>query len=713
MAALHRYAILDTPPEPDFDDIARLLADSFEAPIAIVNLVASDRQWFKAEIGLGLRETSLDVSICAHALLRQGVMVVPDTRDDPRFASNPLVAAEGGLRFYAGAVLSTVAGLPIGTLCVLDRKPRPEGITPRQHFLLEVLARQVMSQLELRRAITRRDMRTEALRAETREREQAEAALKESQRRYQSLFDSIDAGFCVIQLEYDADGTAHDYRFLETNPAFAEQTGLHDAIGHPLRELAPDTARYWIDVFGGAPSTGLTIRLEEPTPTADGNWYEIHAFRIGAPEDRQVAVLSNQITARRRSELALRELNATLDARVTEAMAAREAAHEALRQSQKLEAIGQLTGGVAHDFNNLLTVIRGSVDLLRRPDLPPDKRMRYIDAIGDTADRAAKVTGQLLAFARRQALTPILFDVGRSLSETADMLGTLSGACIETEARVPDEAFHILADRAQFDTAIINIGINARDAMKGEGRLVIVAEAVTEIPARRAHGPVAGDFIAVSITDTGPGIAEADIDRIFEPFFTTKGVGEGTGLGLSQVIGFAKQSGGDVRVESVASQGTTFTLYLPRAARPTDGVSEPDGLDTTPVDGDGACVLVVEDNEQVGAFATQALRELGYDSVMAPDASHAMAELAKDSTRFHIVFSDVVMPGMNGLELGTEIRRRYPDLPVILASGYSHVLARHGQQGFELLHKPYSVDQLSRVLHKAIGGRARKPIDIP
>ncbi|UAK23869.1 hybrid sensor histidine kinase/response regulator [Sphingomonas nostoxanthinifaciens] len=376
-------------------------------------------------------------------------------------------------------------------------------------------------------------------------------------------------------------------------------------------------------------------------------------------------------------------------------------AEDTLRQSQKMEAVGQLTGGVAHDFNNLLTVIRGSVDLLRRADLSEERRARYIDAIGETADRAAKLTGQLLAFARRQALKPETFDCGASITDVVSMVGTLTGSRIVIETVVPDDPCYVLADKGQFDTTIVNMSINARDAMDGEGKLTIVVGPVSGIPEIRLHPPVAGNYVAVTISDTGTGISPENIARIFEPFFTTKGLGKGTGLGLSQVIGFAKQSDGDIRVESGEEGGTTFTLYLPRVAmdgsRPTVEEEQP-----VAIPGDGVCVLVVEDNSSVGEFAVQALRELGYDTILALNADEALAELEKGCDRFHIVFSDVVMPGMSGLELAHEVRRRHPRMPVILTSGYSHVLAQNGRHGFELLHKPYSIEQLSRVFRKSI-----------
>jgi PAS domain S-box-containing protein len=382
-------------------------------------------------------------------------------------------------------------------------------------------------------------------------------------------------------------------------------------------------------------------------------------------------------------------------------------AEETLRQTQKMEAIGQLTGGVAHDFNNLLTVIKSSTDLLKRPGLAEDRRLRYVGAISDTVDRAAKLTGQLLAFARRQALRPEVFEAGRSLTAVGDMVGTLTGSRIRVDVQVAGAACFIDADPSQFDTAIVNMVVNARDAMGGEGRLVIAMTEAEGLPALHTHGPIEGSFVAIAITDTGSGIAADDRERIFEPFFTTKGVGHGTGLGLSQVYGFARQSGGDVAVDSVVGIGTTFTMYLPRVADP--GASSVSEVEPEPlVDGHGTCVLVVEDNMDVGAFATQSLAELGYGTVWASDADAALAELAKDADRFDVVFSDVVMPGLNGIDLGHEIRRRHHDLPVVLTSGYSHVLAKNGTYGFELLNKPYSVEELSRILRKAATWRKRK-----
>lgn len=371
-----------------------------------------------------------------------------------------------------------------------------------------------------------------------------------------------------------------------------------------------------------------------------------------------------------------------------------------LRQSQKMDAIGQLTGGVAHDFNNLLTVISGSVELLRRPNLSDDRRKRYIDAIGDTAERAAKLTAQLLAFSRRQSLNPETFDVVQSIDEVGGIIRSLAGERIRLEVVSSERCLSINTDRSQFDTALINMAINARDAMHGEGLITMASGAASQIPQRRGHGAVRGDFVTIAITDNGSGITDDNLKRVFEPFFTTKGIGQGTGLGLSQVIGFAKQSGGDVLVESELDQGSTFTLYLPRVeeapAPPT-----PSGATQRSIDGEGICVLVVEDNLSVGEFAASALNELGYDSILVDNAKRALEELAKDCDRFHVIFSDVVMPGMSGIELGEIIKRDHPRIPILLTSGYSDVIADTGLQGFDLLRKPYSIEELSRALRKA------------
>nr|WP_249817606.1 PAS domain S-box protein [Bradyrhizobium sp. 147] len=375
---------------------------------------------------------------------------------------------------------------------------------------------------------------------------------------------------------------------------------------------------------------------------------------------------------------------------------------EALRQSQKMEAIGQLTGGVAHDFNNLLTIIRSATDFLRRRELPEERRRRYVDAISETVERASKLTAQLLAFARRQPLKPQIFDVGSQVESIAQLIRPLVGGRIDIAVEIEDAGCFTLADIAQFETALINLAVNARDAMDGEGRLIIAVRKVEGIPSLRAQSPRGGDYIAISVSDTGRGIAPEHLDSIFEPFFTTKEVGKGTGLGLSQAFGFAKQSGGDIAVTSAQGKGATFTIYLPRAQSPVTDKEAAALIYEAAATGRGYRVLVVEDDDEVGRFSTELLEDLGYVVRRVANANAALTILGENEFAVDLVFSDVIMPGMNGVELAGIIREHYPGLPVVLTSGYSNVLAENAHRGFELIQKPYSVESLSRILRKAI-----------
>jgi PAS domain S-box-containing protein len=527
----------------------------------------------------------------------------------------------------------------------------------------------------------------------------AEEALRRSEERLRTAF-----GISTVGVLFWGEGFA----LTEANDAFLRMTDFshEEALGKTWQELTPEEfhPESWRAVEQ-VTTLGEATPYEKQYFRKDGSrWWGLFAPRkVG----NEVVEFVLDVTDRRQAEAALRRLNEELEARVIEAIAEREKSEAALRQSQKLEAVGQLTGGVAHDFNNLLTIIRSSVEFLRRPNLPEERRRRYIDAITDTVDRAAKLTGQLLAFARRQALKPEVFDVPERIRAVTDMLRTIVGSRIQIVTDTACERCFVEADVVQFETALVNMAVNARDAMNEEGILVARVDALAQMPSIRGHAGGPGKFVAVSISDTGSGIPANKLSQIFEPFFTTKEVGKGTGLGLSQVYGFAKQSGGDVAVESELGKGTTFTLYLPKVERDVElngAAGRAHGADQDE-DGRGCRVLVVEDNIEVGRFSTQLLQDLGYETTWAANAGEALKLLEEDATRFDVVFSDVVMPGMSGVELGREVRQRYPSLPVVLTSGYSHVLAEEGRHGFELLHKPYAVEDVSRVLRRVTQGR--------
>jgi CheY-like chemotaxis protein len=267
-----------------------------------------------------------------------------------------------------------------------------------------------------------------------------------------------------------------------------------------------------------------------------------------------------------------------------------------------------------------------------------------------------------------------------------------------------DRPCYIRADLSQFETALINMALNARDAMNGQGTLCLRLDCGHSMPPIRGHAGAGQAFAAIALEDTGTGITPDILEHIFEPFFTTKEVGKGTGLGLSQVFGFAKQSGGNVDVSTVVGKGTVFTLYLPEVE--PEEVQAPGREETTHLvlEKGRRRVLVVEDNLEVGRFANQILQDLGYETEWATNAEQALEMIGPDAARFDAVFSDVVMPGISGISLARELRKRRPDLPVVLTSGYSEELARSGHEGFEFLSKPYSADQVSRVLSRTILG---------
>jgi signal transduction histidine kinase/CheY-like chemotaxis protein len=389
---------------------------------------------------------------------------------------------------------------------------------------------------------------------------------------------------------------------------------------------------------------------------------------------------------------ALVQANAELKVQIAE----RAKAEDQLRQAHKLQALGQLTGGIAHDFNNLLTVIQGSADMLRRPELADPKRVRFAEAIVQASERAAALTGQLLAFARRQPLRPEVIDVNHLISGMIDLLDRTLGERVAVRTALGEMACTVEADRAQLESALLNIAVNARDAMPEGGELTIS----TAVHQHEESRPM----IAIAVRDSGFGMDEDTLSRAIEPFFTTKTTGKGTGLGLSQVYGFATQSGGDVRIGSNPGSGTTVTLLLP-CSDSDASAGESERTKARLHSHHSGRILLVEDNEEVGEFAETLLGEIGYEVARATSGEKAL-ELAR-IRRFDAVFTDVVMPGMSGLELADTLKRLQPDLPVILTTGYSDELAESGTGGRPVILKPYRLETLAAALDQALA--AEKP----
>lgn len=1179
LAALARYEMLDTPREKEFDDIAALASTICATPIAVVNLIGDLRQFFKAEVGLGVRETPFESSFCAKALLEEDLLVVPDATADPRFDCNPLVTGEPHIRFYAGVLLKTEDGFPIGTLCVLDFEPR--DLTSVQTEALRVLARHAMTAFDLRLAaknagrddlrhraivdsatdfaivvtdlegvitdwsagatsifewtepemqghpiariftdedvaagIPRQEMaeavregrgiderwherrsgerfwasgelsplrdsagvhtgyvkvlrdRTDqhqtmqaladaqrrlrlaqeaggvgifevddqgvlrgtpefcrlygfeecdeapavdferliiaedralvsdrrsraagtapldvqyrihraddgALRwiarrgeiqrneageptgfagvalditdrvrdqqdlaserellaqmfeqaptfmallegpehrfaranpgykrlvggrevvgktvvealpeaasqgfldlldqvyrsgqpysadghlftsqpvadgpvdhryvnfvyqpihdargsitgifvegADVTDRTLAAAAVAAAEERYRTVMEAIDVGFCVLEMKFDEQGRGVDYKIIEGNPAFKRQTGLFDAVGKWVSEVAPGLEAHWFELYGKVALTGEPAHFENPADVL-GRWYDVRALRIGDAGDHRVAVFFSDISDRKRIEAQLHDLNATLaeqvetrtqdrdrmwrlstdvmlvagfDAKVfavnpawttllgwenneligrdflslvhpddaestlaevgnlatgattlrfvnryrhrdgyylwiswtavpdekfihavgRDITAEREQAEalakteEALRQAQKMEAVGQLTGGIAHDFNNMLTGVIGSLDLIQRnlASGRTDRVERYIDAATTSAQRAAALTARLLAFGRRQSLDLQPTDANTLVSGMEDLLQRTLGEQIALEAHLATNAWAACTDANQLESALLNLCINARDAMPDGGKLTVETrnEHLDERYAREHAELEPGDYVSLSVSDTGIGMSAATLEKVFEPFFTTKPVGQGTGLGLSMIYGFASQSGGHVRIYSELGQGTTVKLYVPRYRGEVEVGG--DQASDTPL-GSGETVMIVEDDPSVRLIVLEVLEELGYTAIEAIDGRSAIPIL-QSNRRIDLLVSDVGLPGMNGRQLAEVARETRPDLRVLFITGYAQNAAVRGgflDHGMDMMTKPFAIDALATKIQQML-----------
>ncbi len=391
------------------------------------------------------------------------------------------------------------------------------------------------------------------------------------------------------------------------------------------------------------------------------------------------------------------------------------AAQEQLRQAQKMEAVGQLTGGVAHDFNNLLQVVLGSIDLLRRR-LPPDadeRTRRSLDGAAAAAKRGAALTARLLAFSRRQTLEPKPVDANKLVAGMSDLLRRSLGEAVRIETVLGGGLWRTCADPNQLENAILNLAVNARDAMPPEGGKLTVETANAHLDDRYALDAEVppGQYVMIAVSDTGSGMSPEVASRAFEPFFTTKEVGQGTGLGLSQVYGFVKQSGGHVKIYSEPGEGTTVKIYLPRLHGPAGAAPagpEADGRGLPVPDGAGETVLVVEDDANVRRFTTEALRELGYRVLEADGAGAALRLLDAHGAEVDLLFTDVVMPEANGRRLADEALRRRPGLKVLFTTGYSRNAIIHNgalDPGVQLLGKPFTVEELAAKLRAVLAPR--------
>jgi PAS domain S-box-containing protein len=477
------------------------------------------------------------------------------------------------------------------------------------------------------------------------------------------------------------------------NPAWTDVLGYNEAalLSKPFAELIhPDDLAAAGEIIGALQSGEVTQRFEDRLRAADGSY--VHVSWTAVPQGDVFYAAGRDVTAERRQQEALRQ------------------AEEQLRQAQKMEAVGQLTGGIAHDFNNLLTGIVGSLELLQRRVRAgrTDDIERYASVATTSAQRAAALTQRLLAFARRQPLDPKAVDANRLVAGMEDLLRRTLGPSIDLEMVLAGGLWATLCDPNQLESALLNLAINARDAMPAGGRLTIeTANAfIDDAYARALGGEIgAGQYVAISVTDSGEGMPADVIEKAFEPFFTTKPIGQGTGLGLSMLYGFVRQSDGHVRIYSEIDRGTTVKLYLPRHRG--DAAADADAQATSGSEGrahEGETVLVVEDEAAVRMLVTDVLDQLGYAALKAVDGPSGLRVL-QSAKRIDLLITDVGLPGLNGRQLADAARELRPDLKVLFITGYAHNAAFGNgvlAHGMELMSKPFALDALAEKVRSMI-----------
>ena len=804
---LQRYQLLDTVPEERFERIVKFTSDLFGVPICLISLVDENRQWFKAKTGLDVRETARELAFCAHTIRADRVLCVPDTHEDDRFRTNDLVTGGPRIRFYAGAPLKAANGHNLGTLCIIDHKPRPP-LTDEEEERLKDLAAIVVDEFELRQTagvakhgavrlanVENRLVTTENTLDLFIEFAPAAIAMVDRDMTYLAVSKrwcvdyKLDAGNIVGRNLYDVSPSLepkwkdrHD-ECLKGNVL----SGAHDAITREdgTTEWLRWEMRPWFERSGEIGGMiiftefvtarkrvldelqknrdFLTAVLEniqdgivacdaagklslfnhatklfhglDSSPLQPDEWAEhydlyeadgvtpmvvenIPLFR--AFQGEQVKAVEMVIAPKSKGRRHIIASGQPLYDKNGVKLGAVASMHDVTEQkaieaqyyqAQKMEAVGQLTGGLAHDFNNLLAVILGNLQLLKRANAADEKSARRTDAAIEAVQRGAELTKRLLAFSRKQALEPKSIIPGDLIHGMEDMIHRCLGQGIALQTHITDDIWTIKVDANQLESAVLNLCINARDAMGGTGDLTIEASNIT-FDLASSHLQLEmppGRYVAISVTDTGCGIPANELQRIFEPFFTTKGVGEGSGLGLSMVYGFIKQSGGHIKVYSEVGRGTTLKMFLPaeevcaslidtrpRAAEPAP-LRETNTLKT---------ILVVEDNAAVREVAIAMLEDIGYNVWEAEDGPSALSVLADKGAEVDLLFTDIVMPGMTGPALAKEAVARFPSLKVLYTSGYAEAaILREGEigTGQSLVSKPIQYGDLELKVRDALG----------
>ena len=775
LAEVRRYAALDIFPDRALDDLTALTSTICGTPISLISLVDETRQWPKSRIGWTVANTPRDISFCAHAILQHGLFVVPDATLDPRFAGNPLVTGEPGIRFYAGAPLLTSAGQALGTLCVMDRVPRELGRP--QLEALRVLSQQVMAQLELRRQASELAESEGRLRAiienepecvkvvsregkllemnpaglvmlqarslaEAQRKALAEFILPEHRAAFFDLHQRVMAGQSGT-LEFEVIGLQGGRRWLETHA-----TPLRDRAGQiqsllgitrdvTERRRAEETLRAsearYRTLFEHAPD-GITVsdpdgRCLDANASACRMLGYLRSELIGLrgvdvvqpSETQEVEPVLRGLRAighNRREWQMRRKDGSVFSAEVTGTVMAdgnllamirdtteRKRLERQFLGAQRMEGIGTLAGGIAHDLNNVLTPILMSADLLG--ELARDDGHRAIVAtLQANARRGADLVKQVLSFARGVEGERATVNTRLVLRDLLKLMRETLPKSIDVTSAPAPNLWTITGDRTQIHQVLLNLCVNAMDAMPAGGRLTVSMENVVLDPAEAAlHADShPGPYVMIAVADTGPGIPAGIRDRIFEPFFTTKELGKGTGLGLSTTLAIVKSHGGFIDLHCEAGHGTTFKVYLPANTSdiPLDeAVAEPLGRPR----GHGELVLVVDDEEGIRSILRRTLERYGYRVLLAAHGAEALELYRQHQSDVAVVITDMSMPTMDGPTTIAALRALDPSIRIIASSGLvsnRDVTEAVGPGVRHFVAKPYTAETILTTLQQAL-----------